>query len=84
MAGLALKLEVATVASIPGLNVGEECWNSDLYARLEGVVDSIHLEAVAASIQLEATVEVMSKSARLWETLLTTSQVLDPFENPVA
>jgi hypothetical protein len=35
MAGLALQLEVPTMAaSIPGLKVGEECWSSGLDARL--------------------------------------------------
>jgi hypothetical protein len=36
MVGLALQLEVSTAAtSIPGLKVGEECWNFDLDAWLE-------------------------------------------------
>jgi hypothetical protein len=49
--GLALQVEVPTAAaSIPGLKVGEECWNSGLDARLKVVVASIHLEAVAANI----------------------------------
>jgi hypothetical protein len=50
--GLTLQLEVpmATVASIPDQNVGEECWNSGLDGRLEAVLASIRLEAVAASI----------------------------------
>jgi hypothetical protein len=51
MAGLALQLEVPmTAASIPDMKVREEYWNSDLDARLEVVVASIHLEAVMASI----------------------------------
>jgi hypothetical protein len=50
-AGLALQVEVPTAAaSIPGLKVGEECWNSSLNARLKVVVASIHLEVVAANI----------------------------------
>jgi hypothetical protein len=74
MVGLALQVEVPTaVASIPGPKVGEECWNSGLDARLEMVAANIHLEAVAA----------MSKSVRLWETLPTTSQVLDLYANPI-
>jgi hypothetical protein len=75
MAGLALQLEVSmAAASIPGLKVGEECWNSDLDGRLE---------VVAASIQLEAAVVAMSKSTWLRETLPTASRVLDPYENPI-
>jgi hypothetical protein len=52
MTGLALELEVPTVAtaSIPGRKVGEECWNSSLDDQLEAVVASIHLKAVVASI----------------------------------
>jgi hypothetical protein len=46
-------------------------------------VASIHLKAVAASIQLEAVVVAMSKVARLRETLPTASRVVGPFENPV-
>jgi hypothetical protein len=51
-AGLALQLEVPTAvdASIPDQKVGEECWNSGLYSRLEAVEASIQLETVAASI----------------------------------
>jgi hypothetical protein len=51
-AGLALQLEVAmvAVASIPGRKVGEECRNSSLDGRLEVVLASIQLEAMAASI----------------------------------
>jgi hypothetical protein len=65
-AGLALQLEVTTVAaSIPGLKVREEWCNSGLDGPLEAVAASIHLEAVAASIQLEAAVVAMSKAARL-------------------
>jgi hypothetical protein len=72
---LALQLEVPTaVASIPSLKVREECWNSGLDGRLEAVV---------ASIQLEAVVEATPKSARLWETLPMASWVLDPYENPI-
>jgi hypothetical protein len=45
-ARLALQLEVPTaVASIPGQNVGEEYWNSGLDDRLEAVAASIQLEA---------------------------------------
>jgi hypothetical protein len=74
-AGLTLQLEVPTaVSSIPGQKVGEEYWNSGL----DG-----WLEAVAASIQLEAVVVATSKAARLRETLPTASQVLDPYENPI-
>jgi hypothetical protein len=73
--GLALQVELPmAVACIPGLKVGEECWNSGLDGRLEAVV---------ASIQLEVTVVAMSKSAWLWVTLPMTSRVLDPYENPV-
>jgi hypothetical protein len=55
MAGLALQLGVPmVVASIPGLEVGEECWNSGLNSRLE---------AVAASIYLDAAVAATSKAA---------------------
>jgi hypothetical protein len=73
--GLALQLEVPmVVASILGPKVGEECWNSSLDARLQ---------AVAASIQLEAAVMAMSKFAQLRETLPTTSRVLDLYENTV-
>jgi hypothetical protein len=66
-AGLALQLEVQTVvaASIPGWKVGEDqCWKSGLDGRLE---------AVAASIQLEAAVVATSKATRLRETLSTAS-----------
>jgi hypothetical protein len=84
IAGLALQLEVATaVASIPGLKVGKECWNSGLDDRLEAVASSIDLDAVVANIQLEAAVVATSKAAWLRETLPTASQVLDPYENPV-
>jgi hypothetical protein len=74
--GLALQLEVpmAAVANIPGQKVGEECWNSSLDGRLE---------TVATSIQLELVVAATSEAARLWETLPTTSRVLDLYENPV-
>jgi hypothetical protein len=73
--GLALQLEVPTAASsIPGQKVGEEYWNSGL----DG-----WLEAVAASIQLEAVVVATSKAARLRETLPTASQVLVPYETPI-
>jgi hypothetical protein len=42
MAGLALQLEVPTAAAnIPGLKVGEECWNSDLHDRLEVVAATL-------------------------------------------
>jgi hypothetical protein len=56
-AGLALQLEVPTVAAanICGRKVGEECRNSDLDGRLEAVATSIHLKTVAASIHLDAT-----------------------------
>jgi hypothetical protein len=82
--GLALQLEVPTmVTSIPGLEMGEECWNSGLDGRLEAMAASIHLEAVVASIQLEAIVAAMSKAAQLQETLPRASRVLDPYENPV-
>jgi hypothetical protein len=62
------------VASIPGQKVGEECWNSGLDGRLE---------AVAASIQLDAVVAATSEAARLWETLPMASWMLDPYENLV-
>jgi hypothetical protein len=84
MVGLALQLEVSTAAtSIPGLKVGEECWNFGLDAWLEVMAVNIHLEAVVANIELEAVVVASSKSARLWETFPMTSLVLDPFENHV-
>jgi hypothetical protein len=44
---------------------------------------SIHLEAVATSIPLEAVVAAKLKSVQLWETHPTASRVLDPYENPV-
>jgi hypothetical protein len=59
---------MAVASSIPSRKAGEECWNSSLDGRLE---------AVAASIQLEAAVVATS------ETLPTTSWVLGPYENPV-
>jgi hypothetical protein len=76
MAGIALQLEVpmAAAASIPGRKVREECWNSSLDGRLEKVVASNHMEAVAMAT---------SEAARLWETLPTASRVVDPYENPV-
>jgi hypothetical protein len=76
MPRLALQLEVPTAASasIPGQKVGKECCNSARYGRLE---------AVAASIHLEAAVPAMLEAARLWETLPTTSRVLGPYENRV-
>jgi hypothetical protein len=66
-AGLALQLEVPTVAvtSIPSQKVEEESWNSSLDGWLEAAVDSIHLKAVVVSIQLEAEVAAMSKVAQL-------------------
>jgi hypothetical protein len=73
--GLALQLKVPTmVTSIPGPKVGEECWKSGLDGRVEAVVASIHLEAVAAA---------MSKPSWLRETLPTASRVLAPYEIPV-
>jgi hypothetical protein len=83
--GLALELEVPTAAaaSIPEWKVGEECWNSGLDGWLEVVVASIHLKAVAASIQLEVVVVAMLEAARLRETLPTASWVMGPYENPV-
>jgi hypothetical protein len=85
MVGLALQLEVPTVAaSIYGLKVGKECRNSDLYDRLEAVAASIHLKALAANyMQVEAPVAATSKATWLRETLSTTSWVLDPYENSV-
>jgi hypothetical protein len=73
---LALQLEVPTVAvaSIPGRKMGEECWNSSL---------DDQLEAVVASIQLEAAVAATSEAAHLWETLPIASRVLGPYENHV-
>jgi hypothetical protein len=54
--GLTLQLKVPTtvVASIPGRKVGEQCWNSDLDGQLE---------AVTASIQLEAAMVATSEAA---------------------
>jgi hypothetical protein len=43
---------------------------------------SIQLEAVAASILLEAAVAATLEAVWLWETLPTTSQVLGLYENP--
>jgi hypothetical protein len=65
--GLALQLEVPITASasIPGRNVGEECWNSGLHGRLEAVPVNIQLEAVVTSIQLEAAVAATSEATRL-------------------
>jgi hypothetical protein len=76
MVGFALQLVVPTAAttSIPSRKVGEECWNSGLDGQLE---------AVPASVQLEVAMTAMSEAAQLWETLPTTSWVLDPYENPV-
>jgi hypothetical protein len=75
-AGLAPQLEVPTavVACIRGRDVGEECWNSGLDGRLEAVVASIHLKAMAATILLEVVMVATFEAARLWETLPTTSQ----------
>jgi hypothetical protein len=70
-------------ASIHASKVGEECWNSSLYDRLDAMAISIHLEEVAASIQLQATAVATSKYTRLWETLPTTSRVLDPYKSTV-
>jgi hypothetical protein len=47
------------------------------------VLASIHLEAVAVIIQLEAAVAVTSKAAWLRETLPRASEVLGLYENPV-
>jgi hypothetical protein len=44
---------------------------------------SIHMEVVAASIQLEAVVVATSESTQLRETLPMASWVLDPYENLV-
>jgi hypothetical protein len=51
--------------------------------RLEAIAVSIHLKAVAASIQLEVAVVATSEAAWLQETLLMASRVLNPYENPV-
>jgi hypothetical protein len=61
-------------ARIQCQKVGEECWNSALDGRLE---------AVAASIQLEAVVSATSEAARLRETLPMASRVLGLYENPI-
>jgi hypothetical protein len=84
MVGLALQLEMPMMASasIRSQKVGEECFNSGLDGRLEVVVASINLKAVAANIHLEA-VTAPSKAARLWETLPTASRLVDPYENPI-
>jgi hypothetical protein len=84
-AGLALQLEVPTVAvaSILGQKVGEEYWNSGLDGQVETVVANIHLKVVAASIQLEAAVASTLEAAWLRETLPMTSRVLGLYENPV-
>jgi hypothetical protein len=73
---LALQLEVpkAAAASIPSRRVAEECLNSGLDGRLEAVAASIHLKVMAAT----------SEAAWLRETLPMASQVLGPYENPVA
>jgi hypothetical protein len=47
------------------------------------MVASIHLKAVVATIQLEASVAATSEAARLRETLPMASWVLGPYENPV-
>jgi hypothetical protein len=44
---------------------------------------SIHMEVVAASIQLEVVVVATSESTQLQETLPMASRVLDPYENLV-
>jgi hypothetical protein len=82
MVGLALQLEMPMMASasIRGQKVGEECFNSGLDGRLEVVVASINLKAVAANIHLEA-VMTPSKAARLRETLPTASRLVGPYEN---
>jgi hypothetical protein len=72
------------VASILGRKVGEECWNSGMDGQLDAMPASIHLEAVAAIIQLEVEVVATSETAQLQETLPTVSRVLDSYENPVA
>jgi hypothetical protein len=74
MVGLALQLEVPTVAaSICGPKVGEECRNSDLYDWLEAVAASIHLKALAANyMQVEAPVDYR-------EILKRNPQALAPF-----
>jgi hypothetical protein len=84
MAGLALQLEVPTVAAanICDRKVGEECWNSGLDDRLGAVVASIYLKAVAASIHLE-TAAATSVATQLWETFPMTSRVMSPYGNPI-
>jgi hypothetical protein len=71
---------MTVAASISGQ---KECWNSSLDGRLEVVGANIQLEAMAVSIQLQVKVAVTSEAARLWETLPTTSRVLDSYENPI-
>jgi hypothetical protein len=85
MVGLALQLEMPTAAatSVPGRKVGEECWNSGLDGRLEAVAASIQLQAMEASIQLDAAVMTTSEATWLWETLSMASRVLDPYENHI-
>jgi hypothetical protein len=57
-----------------GRKVAEECWNSG---------SDGWLEAVVASIQLEAVVAATSEAAQLRETLPTSSRVFSLYENPV-
>jgi hypothetical protein len=47
------------------------------------VVASIHLKAVAVSMQLEVAVAATSEATWLRETLPTTSWLLGPYENPI-
>jgi hypothetical protein len=54
-----------------------------LHDQLEVVLTSIKLEAVTTSIQLEAAVATTPEAIRIRETLPTTSQVLEPYENPI-
>jgi hypothetical protein len=61
-------------ASVPGRKVGLECWNSGLDGRLEAVAASIHLEAVVVTTLV---------AARLREILPMASRVLGPYENTV-
>jgi hypothetical protein len=54
-----------------------------LDGRLEVVAASIHLDEVAASIQLEVAVAATLNVVQLQETLPMASWVLDPYENSV-
>jgi hypothetical protein len=61
-AGLALQVEVGLLSSISGLKVREDCWNSDLDARLEEVA------ATSKSVRLQETLPTTSQVLDLYES----------------